>query len=93
MGVPNQVELGAAELGENPLAPTELLKELEVEDGPEEPKGPTMMSREARQLMLSGQGQAGLQAWKVGISTPVCTSSGKPGGKFARKAPDRFCSR
>ena len=58
-----QAEIAAAELGENPLAPTELLKELE--DGPEEPAGPTMMSKEARQLMLSGQGQAGLQAWKV----------------------------
>lgn len=58
-----QAEIAAGELGENPLAPTEVLKELE--DGPEEPAGPTMMSKEARQLMLSGQGQAGLQAWKV----------------------------
>lgn len=58
-----QGEVAAAGLGENPLAPTELLKELEPEV--EEPAGPTMMSKEARQLMLSGQGQAGLQAWKV----------------------------
>ena len=39
-----------------------LLGGLEEE---EEPKGPTMMGREARQLMLSGQGAAGLAAWKV----------------------------
>lgn len=58
-----QVEAGEAGLGQNPLASTEVLKELE--DEVEEPKGPTMMSREARELMLSGQGQAGLQAWKV----------------------------
>ncbi|BDA46451.1 5'-3' exoribonuclease 1 [Coccomyxa sp. Obi] len=57
-----EAEIAAAGLGENPLAPTELLRELEPEV--EEPAGPTMMSKEARQLMLSGQGQAGLQAWK-----------------------------
>jgi hypothetical protein len=26
-----------------------------------------MMSKEARQMMLSGQGAAGLQMWKVGM--------------------------
>lgn len=49
----------------------------------EEPAGPTMMSKEARQLMLSGQGQAGLQAWKVRGAVPrhaaermsICASS------------------
>ena len=35
----------------------------------EAPKGPTMMGREARHLMLSGQGAAGLAAWKVRFST------------------------
>ena len=64
-----QAEIAASELdglGENPVAPTEnlaLLGALEGED--EAPKGPTMMGREARQLMLSGQGAAGLVAWKV----------------------------
>ena len=31
-----------------------------------------MMSREARQLMLSGQGASGLAAWKVGLYA-LCT--------------------
>lgn len=66
----------AAGLGKNPLAPTELLKELE--DDLEEPAGPTMMSKEARQLMLSGQGQAGLQAWKVNLSIPTHPLRGRP---------------
>ena len=64
-----QAEIAASGLdglGENPVAPTEnlaLLGALEGED--QAPKGPTMMGREARQLMLSGQGAAGLAAWKV----------------------------
>ena len=60
-----QAELAASGLGENPVAPAEnlaLLGGLEEDDAP---KGPTMMGREARQLMLSGQGAAGLAAWKV----------------------------
>ena len=52
-------------LGENRVAAADnlaLLGGLVEEDAP---KGPTMMGREARQLMLSGQGAAGLTAWKV----------------------------
>lgn len=36
-----------------------------LEDEQEEGQGPTMMGRHARQLMLSGQGDAGLQAFKA----------------------------
>lgn len=38
---------------------------------------PTMMSREARALMLSGQGQAGLEMWKVSqdAAVPFCPSA------------------
>lgn len=40
---------------------------LEPEESkPEQPAEPTMMSLEARQMFLSGQGQDGLQMWKVG---------------------------
>jgi hypothetical protein len=64
-----QVEMAASGLdglGENPVAPTENLALLGALEGEEEaPKGPTMMGREARELMLSGQGTAGLAAWKV----------------------------
>jgi len=52
-------------LGENPVAAADnlaLLGGLVEEDAPQ---GPTMMGREARELMLSGQGAAGLTAWKV----------------------------
>ena len=38
------------------------LEGLETE---KEAEGPTMMAREARELMLSGQGQAGLDLFKV----------------------------
>ena len=65
-----QAELAASGLGENPVAPAEnlaLLGALEEAEAPKE--GPTMMGREARQLMLSGQGAAGLAAWKVSLSS------------------------
>ncbi len=67
-----QAELAASGLGENPVAPAENLALLGALEEGEAPKGPTMMGREARQLMLSGQGAAGLVAWKVGVST-LCT--------------------
>lgn len=62
-----QGEVTAPGLGENPVAAADNLALLGALEGEEEaPKeGPTMMGREARQLMLSGQGAAGLQAWKV----------------------------
>ena len=56
---------GQAKLGENPVAAAADLALLGGLLEEEEPKGPTMMGREARQLMLSGQGAAGLAAWKV----------------------------
>ena len=40
---------------------------------PEE-EGATMMGRRARELMLSGQGDAALQAFKVQPLIPACTS-------------------
>ncbi len=70
--MPVQAEAALAELGgEDPVAAAAKLRELAgalEEGGPEEEAAaaPTMMSREARQLMLSGQGAAGLAAWKVG---------------------------
>ena len=66
--LPVQVDtaaMGKAELGENPVAAAADLALLGGLEEEEEPKGPTMMGREARQLMLSGQGAAGLAAWKV----------------------------
>ena len=42
----------------------EVLAKLEG-DEKEEQEGATMMGRQARQLMLSGQGHAALQAFKV----------------------------
>ena len=57
--------MGQAKLGENPVAAAADLALLGGLEEEEEPKGPTMMGREARQLMLSGQGAAGLAAWKV----------------------------
>ena len=57
--------MGQAKLGENPVAAADNLALLGGLEEEEEPKGPTMMGREARQLMLSGQGAAGLAAWKV----------------------------
>lgn len=64
-----QAALAASGLGENPVAPAENLAMLGGLEEEEAPKGPTMMGREARQLMLSGQGAAGLAAWKVRSST------------------------
>ncbi len=45
----------------------EVLAKVEEAEGPcEGPcEGPTMMGRKARELMLSGQGDAALQAFKV----------------------------
>ena len=66
--LPVQVDtaaMGQAKLGENPVAAAADLALLGGLEEEEEPKGPTMMGREARQLMLSGQGAAGLAAWKV----------------------------
>ena len=60
-----QAEMAASGLGGNPTAPAENLALLGALEEDEAPKGPTMMGREARQLMLSGQGAAGLAAWKV----------------------------
>ena len=57
--------MGQAKLGENPVAAAADLALLGGLEEEEETKGPTMMGREARQLMLSGQGAAGLAAWKV----------------------------
>ena len=56
-----------------------LLEALEdpAEAPPPPASEPTMMSREARALMLSGQGQAGLQLWKV--RTPMKCRLHKPG--------------
>ena len=67
-----QAELAASGLGENPVAPAENLALLGGLEEDEAPKGPTMMGREARQLMLSGQGAAGLVAWKVRLTPSVC---------------------
>lgn len=52
-----QVELDAM----NGATELEVLAKLE----PEEEEGATMMGRKARELMLSGQGDAALQAFKV----------------------------
>ena len=52
-----QVELDAM----NEADELETLAKLE----PEEEEGATMMGRKARELMLSGQGDAALQAFKV----------------------------
>ena len=45
-----------------------------LEEGGKEPEGPTMMGRQARDLMLSGQGAAGLELFKVRshVSLVVC---------------------
>ena len=50
------------------LGPAEDLSLLEAleEEAPAKPAEPTMMSKEARALVMSGQGKAGLQLWKVG---------------------------
>lgn len=55
-----QVELDAMH-GADEL---EVLAKLEGEEA-EEQEGATMMGRKARQLMMSGQGDAALQAFKV----------------------------
>ena len=47
-----------------------------LEDEQEEGQGPSMMGRGARQLMLSGQGDAGLQAFKASVCFVVtCNTS------------------
>ena len=43
-----------------------MLAALEGLPSEPEPEGPTMMGRLARELLLSGQGAAGLQQFKVG---------------------------
>ena len=45
-----------------------LLAALEGPDPEREPEGPTMMGREARELMLSGQGDKALQLFKVALN-------------------------
>ena len=56
----------AALMGEvGPAEDLSLLEALE-EEVPAKPAEPTMMSKEARALVMSGQGKAGLQLWKVG---------------------------
>eukprot|EP00884_Botryococcus_braunii_P018829 jgi/Botrbrau1/562/Bobra.0010s0030.2 len=57
------VEIAAATLGEASLDDLALMVELEGEEEPVA-AAPTMMSKEARQLFLSGDPNAGLQAWK-----------------------------
>lgn len=44
---------------------------------PEKSAEPTMMSLEAREMFLSGQGKAGLQMWKVEFCVPHVLSSCK----------------
>lgn len=44
-----------------------MLAALEGLPSEPEPEGPTMMGRLARELMLSGQGAAGLQQFKVPV--------------------------
>lgn len=58
-----QVELDAMANGTGDLATAAQLEGLKDEQV--EGQGPTMMGRQARQLMMSGQGNAGLQAFKV----------------------------
>jgi hypothetical protein len=52
----------------SPAGSTDLamLAALEGLPSEPEPEGPTMMGRLARELLLSGQGAAGLQQFKVG---------------------------
>ena len=58
-----QAEIDAMANGNADMATAAKLEGLE--DGGAEGAGPTMMGRQARQLMMSGQGDAGLQAFKV----------------------------
>jgi hypothetical protein len=44
-----------------------MLAALEGLPSEPEPEGPTMMGRLARELLLSGQGAAGLQQFKVAL--------------------------
>ncbi len=63
LGLVTQAAWSAAEPG---AADLKLLAALEGGLEPErEPEGPTMMGREARELMLSGQGDKALQLFKV----------------------------
>ena len=86
------------------LGPAEDLSLLEAleEEAPAKPAEPTMMSKEARALVMAGQGQAGLQLWKVGSAQlhpfPVFRGSRwrlqcRPGLKPARQSWLRGCSR
>lgn len=79
----NQNRFAAMSLDETPApGPIALLQRLEValeEEAVAAPvsvvAGPTMMSREARDMMMSGNGSAGLEMWKVrteGNSTRLC---------------------
>lgn len=69
----NQNRFAAMSLDEPPTpGPVALLQRLEValeEEAVAAPAavvaGPTMMSREARDMMMSGNGSAGLEMWKV----------------------------
>ena len=73
-----QAEVAASGLGSRTkdpvagVAPPDL-EVLAALEGPaaEEAAGPTMMSREARELLLSGDGMEGLQRWKVTPALPV----------------------
>lgn len=58
-----QAEIDAMANGNADLVTAAKLEGLEDEGG--EGAGPTMMGRRARQLMMSGHGDAGLQAFKV----------------------------
>ena len=60
-------DAAAAEPGTDDL---KLLAALEGLEPEREPEGPTMMGREARELMLSGRGEQGLQLFKA-RSAPV----------------------
>ena len=57
-----QAELDAMTNDTGDLATAAKVERLEDEQAGQ---GPTMMGRQARQLMMSGQGDAGLQAFKV----------------------------
>lgn len=55
-----------------------MLAALEGLPSEPEPEGPTMMGRLARELLLSGQGAAGLQQFKVVQSCMACATWSTP---------------
>lgn len=59
------LKCGLRRAGPGTASDLKALAALEGLEPEREAEGPTMMAREARQLMLSGQGQAGLELFKV----------------------------